>query len=151
MSQRFNQPKWHAILVLWTLLCAAGVMLGVGVMVAYPPLGSGWQAGVFLVFLCGLAYVGTAIWLLSTQREVDVDAEHVTMRSWLDVVRGSTGEVIPIREVRSASLVFDSGKKLQLDVPARRYAFWVAMWPRNDLDGLLEVMASRGVLTEREW
>ena len=150
-SDRYNPPRWHLMLIFWTLLCVGGAALGIGIMVAYPLGTSGWQGGGFLALMCAAAYVGTAAWWLNGQRVIEIRGDRLTIRSWLGAVRRSPGIRLGIGELSEAALVFDSGKKLRLLGPRFRCSFWVGMWPREDLDRLIATLGQMGVGTRREW
>lgn len=150
-SSDFNPPRWHVLPVLWTLLCAGGVALGGGIMVAYPFPGSGWQGGAFLVLMCAVAYLGTAAWWLTGQHVIKIRGNRLTIQSWLDVLRHVQGVTIAIHDLTEAALIFDSGKKLQLAGPRFRWSAWAGVWPRQDLDSLIATLGQLGVSTRREW
>jgi hypothetical protein len=51
----------------------------------------------------------------------------------------------------SVSLVFASGRQLEIVTPSRRYLYWVAIWNPSVLTELLQLASHNGVPTQTDW
>lgn len=73
------------------------------------------------------------------------------MRSWLEILFQRTGIGVDIREIRAARLIYDSGKKLELDTAAGRVVFWAAIWDPRAVSALMALFRDRGIPTDAKW
>lgn len=140
-----NSPRFDAALVLWTVFCLLGASLGVDGMMTTRLGSEPWQVGLLAVALFAGGWLAILIWWLVSQREVRANSEVVTVRSWLELLFGRRGNVIPIASIRSAGVVWGTGKKLEIETSERTYRFWVALWPDRELTTIGEGFTKRGI------
>jgi hypothetical protein len=148
---RINPIRFQFTPVAWGLFCLFGLVLFVQKLIEFPYLSSGWQGGIFGIFLVVFGFVAIEGWWLASQREIVVGADDIRVRSWLQIVLGRAGLVIRWGELRSAALVFDGGRKLELRTDAQRFAFWAALWDPSALVQFMELVEQHGVPTRMDW
>ena len=148
---QINPLRLQFVPVAWGLFCLFGLAVFVQKLFEFPYLSSGWQGGIFGIFLVVFGFVAIEGWWLASQREILVGAEDVQLRSWLQVVFGRPGSVIRWVDLRSAALVFDGGRKLELRTDSRRLTFWAAVWDPSAIRQFLREVEGKGVPTRMDW
>jgi hypothetical protein len=54
--------------------------------------------------------------------------------------------------VRAIALIYENGKKIRIEVnEGDAIDFWAALWPRSEIDRLVEEADKRGVLVNANW
>jgi hypothetical protein len=137
--------------IAWAIFSAFGVAVTVRGLVIYPFMSQPWQANAFVFGMVLFAFVSIEGWWFASQREFQLHDDSLRVRRWLDAVLGRPGTVFDLREVRSASLIFDSGKKLELRVGDKRISYWAAIWHPAAIQQLLTLLRERGVETRADW
>jgi hypothetical protein len=148
---RLNPPTIQFAPSLWAAVCIVGLGVFVQKLFEFPVGTSGWQGGIAGIVLVVFGFVSIEGWWLASQREIETDAEGITIRSWLQLLAGRPGSRILWRSMSSVSLVFASGRKLEIVTPNRRYLFWVAIWNPSVLVELLQLANHNGVPTQTDW
>ncbi len=151
VTERLNPISPQFFPVVWAIFCAFGFGLGVQKLFEFSYLSAGWQGGILLMVMAVLAFLGIEGWWFASQREIHIRPESVQLRTWLQVLFGRDGVVISWNEIKSAGLVFDRGKRLELLTAGRRFTFWVAVWDRIMLARLVEILRTRGIPLRLEW
>jgi hypothetical protein len=137
--------------VAWGLFCLFGLVVAIQKLFEFPVGSSGWLGGIILIGMSIFAFVSIEGWLLSSQREITVDRDGLRIRSWLDPLLRRPGTTLLWRDVVSASLVFDGGRKLELMTTHGRSAYWAALWPADALTEFLRIARANGIDTRTDW
>ena len=140
-----NSPRFDAAPVLWTVLCLLGAGLGVDGVITTRPGSEPWQVGLLAVAVFAAGWLALVVWWLVSQREIRANSHIVLVRSWLEILFGRRGAVIPIASIRRAGVVMSSGRKLEIETPSRTYRFWVALWPDRELTTIREEFTRLGI------
>ena len=143
------QPQFAP--VAWAVFSAFGLAVALRGLLIYPVMSDPWQASAFMCGLGLFAFASIEGWWFASQREFQVHGDSLRVRRWLDAVVGRPGTMLDLREVRSASLIFDSGKKLELRVGDKRISYWAAIWHPAAIQQLMTLFTDRGVETHADW
>lgn len=148
---RINPIRAQFTPVAWGVFCLFGLVVFVQTLFEFPYLSSGWQGGIFGIFLVIFGFVAIEGWWLASQQEIVIEADDLRVRSWLQVSLGRPGSVIRWADLRSAALVFDGGRKLELRTDAQRFAFWAALWDPSAIVQFMDRVQLHGVPTRMDW
>ena len=150
-GMRLNPPTIQFAPVLWALVCIFGVGAFTQKLFEFPVGSPGWQGGIGGIVLGVVGFVSIETWWLASQREIGLDTEGVTIRSWLELFMRRPGSRIPWAAMRSVSLIFDHGRKLEIVTTNRRYLYWVAIWSPTVVTEFLRVTEGRGIPIRTDW
>lgn len=151
VNLRLNRPTPQFAPVVWAMLCLFGLGVFAQKLLEFPAGSSGWQGGIFGIVLTVFAFVAIEGWWLASQREIDIDDHGITIRSWLERLLRKPGTRVQWSHMRSANLVFDAGRKLEITTTQERHLYWAAAWRPSVVADLLRIVESHGVSTRMDW
>jgi hypothetical protein len=148
----FNPPRPQNGPVLWGALCLFGLGVAVYVLLKYPVGAESWWVGILLAGTVVAGFVAIAGWWLASQRQVTIHQETVEVRRWSDVLLSRPGHRAAIQHVHSVGLVYQDGKKIRIELSeGSDIIFWAALWPRSEVDGLIQQFQARGISVRADW
>jgi hypothetical protein len=143
-GRRFNTPRFAGRLAVWTAICLVLLAMCVRLIVTTSWGSGAWQVGVFGVGLAFAAYAFTLAVLFWSQREIEVDDRAITVRRWIQAVRGGSLSVIPLPGLRVG---FERGY-LICALPGSVVREFVGFWGPEEVKRLSAELAVRGVPVE---
>jgi hypothetical protein len=148
---RINPIRPQLAPLLWGLICLIGLVVFVQKLFTFSYLSSGWQGGIFGIFLVTFGFVAIEGWWFASQEEFVVKAEQLQVRSWLQAILGRPGSVVRWEDIRLVALIFDRGRKLELQTDAQRFVFWAAPWDPSAIVQFMDRVEEHGVPTRMDW
>lgn len=113
---RVNPPFLSSGAVGWAAFCLLGAVVFVGKIREFPIGADGWWAGWLGIAMSIAACLSIDIIWAWFERQLEFDAEAVTIRRWLGLPFGRPGARVPLAEISRAQFVFEINRGRFLDL-----------------------------------
>lgn len=113
---RVNKPFLSSGALGWAAFCAFGAVVFAAKILEFPIRSDGWWAGWLGIAISIGACLSIDIIWAWFERQLDFDADAVTIRRWLGIPFGRPGARVPLAEISRAEFVFEINRGHFLDL-----------------------------------
>lgn len=145
---RVNTPFLSSGVVMWAAFCLFGALVFARKILEFPFGSDGWWAGWVGIAMSIAACLSIDIIWSWFERQLDFDAEGVTIRRWLGIPFGRPGTRVSFAEISRAQFSFEVNRGRFLDLwtdERRRFRMRTDLLRLSQRQAIVNAFNERGV------